>query len=115
MRVVCSKAMRDAGSAVMRQHGKSFEAAFTHHRERVQRHLALGVIAAALTCLRPPGIAVAPQVHRDDREIPCQLIRDEVPHRMSLGVAMQQQERIAPPTAAHPEANAIAHRILGFE
>ena len=79
-----------------------------HDRDHVARHLDLGiggVVRAGCGLERP---AIAAQIRADDGEPPGQLRCDQVPHRMGLRVAMQQQQRR--PGAAMTQAHGAARR-----
>ena len=55
------------------------------------------------------AVAVAPQVRGDDREAFGQERRDLMPHRMRLGVAVEQQDRGA--VAAHDQRDFCARGL----
>ncbi len=70
-----------------------------------------------MVCIRlgPARIAVAAQVHQDDREVLGQLRRDAMPDGMGLRVAMKQQQGRAASADAAMQAHAVARQIEGGE
>ena len=109
------QAMRHARAAVVRQHLETIEAVVLHHRHRIGRHLALAVDTVLGIGRRPAGIAVAAQVHQDDRESLGQQRRNAVPDHMGLRMPMQQQQRGASATDTTMKHDAAAHHVEGSE
>ena len=63
-----------------------------------------------LVALRRAGAAVAAQVRHDDGEVTGELAGHSVPHRMGLGITVQQQERRTRPAGAVEDIHALAAR-----
>ncbi len=92
-RVVARQAVRHASAAVVAHGVELDEAERLHGLHHVERHGALRVVGVPGHAARLGRVAVAAQVRTHHGVVARERRRDLVPHRVRLGVAVQQQHR----------------------
>ena len=83
----------DTSSPIVADNGERVEAQSVHDRGLILGHGPFGVSGMILLPKRLGTVAVAPQVCSNDRKVPGQLRCHQMPHRMRLRVAVQEQHR----------------------
>ena len=99
----------------MADHGEALEAQLGHDLHLVLGHGALGIGLVVGAAGRLGGAAVAAQICRHHGEAPGQGRRQLVPHDVSLGITVQQEQRRAVARHAQVDLGAGGADSLGLE
>src|SRR5690242_101732 len=90
--MVESQPMGNPSTTIMSNHGELAEPELRHHVDLVLSHHSLRVRDVVFTFGRLAAISVPAKIRNDESEIVGKLRRNLVPHDMSLGIAVEQQQ-----------------------
>jgi len=82
-----------AATPIMSDYGKGAESQRLHNLDLICAHDTLRVSSVVCPTLGLGAVTVSAQIRRDYREVFSESGRDQVPHRASLRVAVEQQYR----------------------
>ena len=113
--VVEAEPVGHARAAVVADEREGVEAERAHQADLVGGHGALGVRRVVAPGGRPRRVAVATEVGGHDRVVLRERRRDEVPHDMGLGIAVQQQDGRAGTTYGSVDAGPVDVEVVVLE
>lgn len=113
--MVGGKPVRDTRAAVVRQDAEARKAVMRHDGNAIECHLAFAVGDMGGIVDRSTRIAIATQIHRDDRKALSQSRCHTMPDRMRLRMTMKQQQRRTATANAAMQSDAVSLNIEGGE